>query len=171
MKKIYISLRWVWYNYFLVLSPEQEYFLYSVVRHHENPPNVSGDGWTELDQCFWQKLEFGESWSLSLLFLWSLSMCKSITMLPTPQSQQLQWKLVRFFMAVHSFRYNWPITACYGFMFPHINHWVNTRISFPSHFLCLHKIDFGIDSNQIIQMPGILTLAGCGFMTKIKCIT
>lgn len=61
-----------------------------------------------------------------------------------------------------------PIAACYGLMLPRINHWVNTRTSFPSLFLCLHKIEFGIDSNQIAQMPGT---AGCGFMTKIKCIT
>lgn len=161
----------MWYNYFLVFSPEWEYLLSSVVLHHGNPPSVCGDGCTELDQCFWQKVEFVESWSPSLIFLWSLSMCKIITMFPTPQSQQLQWIVVRFFMVVHSFCYNWPTAACYGLTFPRINHWVNTRTSFPSLFLCLHKIEFGIDSNQIIQMPGILTRAGCGFMTKIKCIT
>lgn len=91
MKKIYTSLRQVWYNYFPVFSPEWEYLLSSVALHRGKPPSVSGDGCTELDQCFWQKVEFGESWSLNLLFLWSLSRCKSITMFPTPQSQQLQW--------------------------------------------------------------------------------
>lgn len=47
------------------------------------------------------------------------------------------------------------IAACSGLMVPRINHWVNTRTSFPSLFLSLHKIEFGIDSNQIIQMPAI----------------
>lgn len=48
-----------------------------------------------------------------------------------------------------------PIAACYSLKLPRINHWVNTRTSFPSLFLSMHKIEFGIDSNQIIQMPGI----------------
>lgn len=111
---------------------------------------MSGDGCTELDQCFSQKVEFGESWSL-----WSLSMCKV-----SPCSQPLNQSSSNEKLSDFSW---WPtpivtigsIAACSGLMVPRINHWVNTRTSFPSLFLSLHKIEFGIDSNQIIQMPAI----------------
>lgn len=122
-------------------------------------------------------IDFDRRWNWGNLGPWVYFSCGHyLCVKASPCSQPLNHsssneKLSDFFMALHSFCYNWPIAACYGLMFPRINHWVNTRTSFPSLFLCLQKIEFGIDSNQIIQMPDILTTAGCGFTSKIKCIT